>query len=385
MHLVCTQCDGIANNLVEKTASDSLAPQRFRHDDVIEINALPLPCAVLDEINGHANDHTLRLGNQTTENGLVAKSIALHVFNRIGHFLRSFLIKSQLANEGMHRLHILFHTFAHQNRHAGKSIAFTLRTGNNMKLHHRRIGTGKPVFIFHGLFGMNDNWQQFALKLAEQGFEVIPADLRNHGHSPHSGTHDYASMADDIMELLEDTGVSNPVLIGHSMGGKAVLKWAADHPEIDAKIISIDIAPWEYGFRHTAILQALEAVDPATLSNRKEAEVRMNAHISEPSVINFLLKNLYRAAEDKFKWRFNLEVLSREIREIGKPVWPEHPVTRPVLFVRGTKSDYLEPERWNEIKEHYPNAELVSIDGAGHWVHVDRPVELLETVTAFLK
>jgi pimeloyl-ACP methyl ester carboxylesterase len=191
-------------------------------------------------------------------------------------------------------------------------------------------------------------------------------------------------MADDIMELLEDTGVSDPVLIGHSMGGKAVLKWAADHPEIDARIISIDIAPWEYGFRHTAILQALEAVNPATLSNRKEAEERMRIHIGEPSVINFLLKNLYRTAENKFKWRFNLPVLSSEIREVGKSVWPETPVTRPILLVRGAKSDYLDPERWEEIKEHYPNAQLVSIEDAGHWVHVDRPAELMDAVIRFI-
>lgn len=232
---------------------------------------------------------------------------------------------------------------------------------------------------------MNDNWQQFSLKLAENGFEVIPTDLRNHGHSPHSDAHDYASMADDIMELLDDTGVLSPVLIGHSMGGKAVLKWVADHPEIDAKIIIIDIAPWEYGFRHTAILKALEAVNPATLSNRKEAELRMHTHIGEPSVINFLLKNLQRTSENMFQWRFNLPVLSREIREIGKSVWPKESVIRPILFVRGTKSDYLDPDRWEEIKMHYPDAQLVSIEGSGHWVHVDKPNELLCSVIHFLK
>lgn len=385
MHLVCTHCNRIANDLIEKKATDSFSTRWLSHNNVIEVNTLPLPCTVLDEINGHTDDHPILIGHQTTENGLVAKSIALHVFNRIGHFLRSLLIESQLAYEGMHSRHILFHTFAHQDRHDGKSIAFILRTGNKMKLHYRRIGTGRPVFIFHGLFGMNDNWQQFSLKLAENGFEVIPTDLRNHGHSPHSDAHDYASMADDIMELLDDTGVLSPVLIGHSMGGKAVLKWVADHPEIDAKIIIIDIAPWEYGFRHTAILKALEAVNPATLSNRKEAELRMHTHIGEPSVINFLLKNLQRTSENMFQWRFNLPVLSREIREIGKSVWPKESVIRPILFVRGTKSDYLDPDRWEEIKMHYPDAQLVSIEGSGHWVHVDKPNELLCSVIHFLK
>jgi pimeloyl-ACP methyl ester carboxylesterase len=254
-----------------------------------------------------------------------------------------------------------------------------------MKLHYRRIGAGKPVFIFHGLFGMNDNWQQFALKLADQGHEVILADLRNHGHSPHAEIHDYLHMSEDIQELLVETGVHNPVLIGHSMGGKAVLKWAAEHPECDARIISIDIAPWAYGFRHTAILQALEAVDPPTLMNRKEAEERMRKYISETSIINFLLKNLHRTSDDTFQWRFNLPVISREISEVGQAVWPEKPIEKLILFVKGSNSDYIETGRWPEIELHYPNAKLVTIEGAGHWIHVDRPMELLDVVNSFLK
>lgn len=231
---------------------------------------------------------------------------------------------------------------------------------------------------------MNDNWQQFALKLAERGYEVFLTDLRNHGHSPHAEIHDYASMAEDIMELLIETGVENPILVGHSMGGKAVLKWAAEYPEIPAKIISIDIAPWEYGFRHTSILQALEAVAPPSLAHRKDAEEKMKAYISETSIINFLLKNLHRTTEDTFEWRFNLPVLSREIREVGKPVWPIQPVERPILFIRGGKSDYIDADRWPEIVVCYPNAELVTIDEAGHWVHVDQPESLLNAVTGFM-
>jgi pimeloyl-ACP methyl ester carboxylesterase len=49
-----------------------------------------------------------------------------------------------------------------------------------MKLKYRIVGEGRPVMIFHGLFGMSDNWQSFAKKLADVGYQVVLGDLRNH-------------------------------------------------------------------------------------------------------------------------------------------------------------------------------------------------------------
>jgi pimeloyl-ACP methyl ester carboxylesterase len=89
-----------------------------------------------------------------------------------------------------------------------------------MKLNYRIIGEGQPVLIFHGLFGMSDNWQSFARKLSESGYQVVLGDLRNHGHSPHDDQHDYSVIAADIAELISDLNLINPDVIGHSMGGK---------------------------------------------------------------------------------------------------------------------------------------------------------------------
>jgi predicted alpha/beta-fold hydrolase len=83
-----------------------------------------------------------------------------------------------------------------------------------MKLSYRVYGEGRPVLIFHGLFGMSDNWQSFARQMAENGYQVITADLRNHGLSPHDEEHDYYSMAADVEELITDlTSVKVVVVI----------------------------------------------------------------------------------------------------------------------------------------------------------------------------
>ena len=52
-----------------------------------------------------------------------------------------------------------------------------------MQLNYRKYGTGKPLFILHGLFGYSDNWQSLGKKFSND-FEVFLIDLRNHGHSP---------------------------------------------------------------------------------------------------------------------------------------------------------------------------------------------------------
>ncbi len=95
-----------------------------------------------------------------------------------------------------------------------------------MKLFLRKYGSGPPLVILHGLYGSSDNWVSVAGKLSDT-FTVILPDLRNHGQSPHSQTHNYEEMANDIAELIKDCGYDRIFLAGHSMGGKVAIKFAS--------------------------------------------------------------------------------------------------------------------------------------------------------------
>ena len=66
-----------------------------------------------------------------------------------------------------------------------------------MKLHFREMGTGSPLIILHGLFGLSDNWQTLAKYLSQQ-YLIYLVDLRNHGRSPHSPEFTYSLMAEHI-------------------------------------------------------------------------------------------------------------------------------------------------------------------------------------------
>ncbi len=254
-----------------------------------------------------------------------------------------------------------------------------------MKLHFRILGEGPAVLILHGLFGMSDNWLSFGRQLSERGFQVILADLRNHGHSPHAPVHNYTVMAQDLAALIGDLSLVQPVVLGHSMGGKATMQALCDFHGLIGKAIIVDIAPWKYPVHHREILDALLSIDFSKIKTRRQAEEILERDIHEFSIRQFLLKNLYWKTPEQLAWRFNLHTLNEQIDEVGEPTWPSVPVTTPVLFVKGENSGYIDPFRFNEIKQWYPKAELAEIPDAGHWVHAENAAGLLGEVEHFIK
>ncbi len=253
-----------------------------------------------------------------------------------------------------------------------------------MELHYRSMGEGQPLIILHGVFGTSDNWQTFAKQLADQ-YEVYLPDQRNHGLSPHSDEFDYHVMADDLQEFIETHQLTRPVILGHSMGGKVAMFFATKYPERFDKLIVVDIAPRAYPVHHQKILEALGAVKIDEISNRKEAEDQMKPIIADAGIRQFLLKNLKREDHGRFSWKLNLPVISRNIERVGEAVDSGQTVDKPVLFVGGEKSDYIREEDQALIQQIFPRARIVTIPGAGHWVHAEQPKLLLEEVTGFLE
>ena len=111
-----------------------------------------------------------------------------------------------------------------------------------MKLFYRPSGQGEPLIILHGLFGSSDNWYTLAKVFAER-FQVFLVDQRNHGQSPHSREFDYKLLTEDLLEFIEEHAIKKPVIIGHSMGGKAAMNFAVRYPEQLSKLIVVDIVP----------------------------------------------------------------------------------------------------------------------------------------------
>ncbi|TDS19248.1 pimeloyl-ACP methyl ester carboxylesterase [Maribacter caenipelagi] len=250
-------------------------------------------------------------------------------------------------------------------------------------LHSIVLGEGKPLCILHGFLGMLDNWKTLGTIYAENGFCVHLIDQRNHGKSFHSPDFNYDTLADDFLNYLNAHNIENTALIGHSMGGKTAMQFACSHPDRVNKLIIADIAPKYYPPHHQEIINGLNAIDTTNLKSRKDADEQLKKHISNAGIRQFLLKNLDRDEDKKLCFKFNLEVLSEKMEEIGDNINSTDSFDGPTLFLRGDKSEYVTKNDTEIIHRHFPKATVETIDNAGHWLHAENPEQFFEKSLAF--
>ncbi len=253
-----------------------------------------------------------------------------------------------------------------------------------IKLNYQIYGEGKPVIILHGLFGSSRNWTSIAKKLSAN-FRIINVDLRNHGDSDHADTMTYSEMTEDIYQLLNECGLEQASLIGHSMGGKVAMAFALNHQIVIKNLIVLDIAPVSYRREYMHLIEALLRLPVDEIKNRKQADEYLIADIPETSLRQFLLQNLVHDGNG-FRWRINLGVIKTSLEYItGFPEAESGTIHNgPVLFLRGENSDYISSENFPDIEKYFPMASIHAIKNAGHWLHAEQPQAVLDKITSFL-
>lgn len=255
--------------------------------------------------------------------------------------------------------------------------------GLSLTLSFQEHGAGAPVVVLHGLFGSARNWTSIAKRLGETR-HVFALDLRNHGDSPWDGDVGFAAMAGDVRAFIEGHGLMRPVVIGHSLGGKVAMTLALTHPETIGGLVAVDIAPVAYRGSFLDYIDAMRGMDLSAVARRADADALLADVVPDAGVRAFLLQNL--ELNDAPRWRINLDGLAAGMDEMGG--FPDFGADRAyagrTLFLGGGKSDYLRPEHAATIRRLFPNATIETIDGAGHWVHAERPDDFIARVTAFL-
>jgi pimeloyl-ACP methyl ester carboxylesterase len=257
---------------------------------------------------------------------------------------------------------------------------------NQQILHSKIYGQGKseiPLLVFHGLFGMLDNWGSFGKEMCEF-FPIHLIDLRNHGKSFHSDEMSHDDLANDILHYANFYNLHKINLLGHSLGGKAVMQFAMKYPEKIEKLVVVDISPKSYPPHHQGIIKALEAVDFHKIVSRQEVEEILKQYIPEKSVIQFLSKNLYWTDEKKLNWRFNLKPLSEKYNDFVSKSIKHGIFFGETLFISGEKSNYILPQDEFLIKQQFPNSEIITVKNAGHWVQAENPKDFNEVVKGFI-
>lgn len=235
------------------------------------------------------------------------------------------------------------------------------------------------VMIVHGLYGSARNWGVIAKRLSDS-FRVYTVDLRNHGLSPHTETHSYPEMAADLAEVIET--LEGPVqLVGHSMGGKAVMALALSRPDLVRRMLVADIAPVTYTHNQLSFILAMKAVDMARVSRRSDAEAQLAALGVEPALCSFFTQSLDVSGK---RWQLNLDTLEREMPKIMSFPAFETTFDSPTLFLSGALSDYVLPTHRPAIKALFPTARFAKFKDAGHWLHAEQPRAFEAAVRGFL-
>jgi esterase len=250
-----------------------------------------------------------------------------------------------------------------------------------MKLNVIEMGEGSPVLLLHGLFGAARNWGGIQKRLAQR-HRVLAPDLRNHGESPHTARMDYASMAEDVAELIAARGLRAPSVLGHSMGGKVAMALALRHGAMVGRLVVADIAPVKYPPSLRGYIAAMRAIPLKEGLTRKEADAVLEPTIPEAGIRAFLLQSLDFNAEIP-AWKLGLAELGPAMPEI-EDFAETGRYEGPTLVVSGAQSRYIRPDNHDLFRRFFPQARFVVVEKAGHWLHADNPHGFLAEVEPFL-
>jgi len=180
-------------------------------------------------------------------------------------------------------------------------------------------------------------------------------------------------------------GIGRAALLGHSMGGKVAMLAALLYPSEIDRLVVVDIAPATNPPTLLAYVRAMRAVDLHGVTRRGEVDARLTGTIPNAAERAFLLQNLV-FADGKARWRLNLEAIDHEFPQIsGFPELSAGTAYQgPTLFIVGASSNYILPKHEPLIQRLFPQARIVRIEGAGHWVHAEQPQAFLQAIGPFL-
>lgn len=241
---------------------------------------------------------------------------------------------------------------------------------------------------------------------ARFGVPVFALDLRNHGTSPHIDGLAYSDMAADVIRFMTSQKLDNVALIGHSMGGKVGMSVAL-HPQLPAgmlgKLISVDMSakrgPLSPEFER--YIDAMVAIRDKPCKSRSEADELLKDTESDVGVRQFLLTNLTRpAGTENWGWRIPVDLIRKNIAQIGDfPYNPPNATADELqgaredaqertwdgetLFIKGTKSKYVNRRNIPTNQKYFGNSKLVHME-TGHWCQAEKPGEFVEVVERFL-
>jgi pimeloyl-ACP methyl ester carboxylesterase len=183
-------------------------------------------------------------------------------------------------------------------------------------------------------------------------------------------------MADDVLRLIEREGLDAPALVGHSMGGKVAMALALMAPYAVKRLVTIDVAPVTYVDRFSHQVRSM--IDTLARDPLAAQHDGVSAHPADAALAHLLMPRL-SARDNYVDWRCNLGVIGRSMQGLcAFPRTLRHLSSHVALTaIAGERSDCVLPAGPALFQPMFPCATVRVVEGAGHWVHADRPEVLL--------
>ncbi|WP_405736503.1 alpha/beta hydrolase [Streptomyces sp. NBC_00028] len=233
----------------------------------------------------------------------------------------------------------------------------------------------RTILLLHGLAGHLGEWDALTPRLLTAGFRVVSYDARGHGASTRRPpTVSRAAHVADARTLIQELGLRRVTVLGQSMGGNTAMLLASAHPELVSSLILVEAGPG--GPNPTVPTQIAAWLDswPTPFTSLAQAETFLGHEAWARGL---------EQRPDGWHPRFDRDTLITTITELtARAYWLEwERLTCPTLVVRGGKGMLLEREAEEMLRRRPKKTRLTVIPDAGHDVHLDRPEQLLATLT----
>jgi pimeloyl-ACP methyl ester carboxylesterase len=283
-------------------------------------------------------------------------------------------------------------------------------TGAARTISALRWGTGEPeLVLLHGGAQNAHTWDTVALAL---GRPLVAIDLPGHGHSGWraDGAYNPNNLADDVAVAIRALAPRAEVVVGMSLGGMTTMALATRHPDLVRSLVMVDITPGVNADKTKAITDFVDG--PQSFDSFDDLLARtmqFNPTRSESSLRRGILHNAAPVGDGSWAWRYDRGSRARaqqgtetpadvsdapavepalDVDAIGavmNPLWEDFAsITSPMMLVRGSLSPVVDDDDVAEAQRRQPGIEVHVVDGAGHSVQGDRPVELAELLEAWL-